>query len=114
PVWLSQHAPAFFYTLLLTIVCLKAYRIKGTNPLSRIMVHAGRASYHTFLTQMVYFWFIPNLFAGLPLYMYLSISEVLNVDFGILFFELENKGRRSMKNALYSQLFLFYKTGCLI
>jgi len=99
PVWLSQHAPAFFYTLLLTIVCLKAYRIKGTNPLSRIMVHAGRASYHIFLTQMVYFWFIPNLFAGLPLYMYLSISVVLSFGFGILFFELENKVRRSLKNA---------------
>src|SRR5699024_2623596 len=99
PVWLSQHAPAFFYTLLFTIVCLKADSIKGTNPFSRLMIQAGRASYHIFLTQMVYFWFIPDLFAGLPLYMYVVISTVLSFGFGILFFELEDKVRRSLKNA---------------
>ncbi|AKG74182.1 acyltransferase family protein [Salinicoccus halodurans] len=99
PVWLSQHAPAFFYTLLFTIVCLKAYRIKGVNPLSKSLIKVGRASYHIFLTQMVYFWMIPNMFAGLPLSLYVLISVVLCFAAGVLFFELENKVRKKLKSA---------------
>ncbi len=99
PVWLSQHAPAFFYTLLFTIVCLKAYKVKGRHFISRLPIKVGQASYHIFLTQMVYFWVIPNLFAGLPLYLYVIISTALCFAAGILFFELENKVRKTVKGA---------------
>lgn len=98
PVWLSQHAPAFFYTLLLMLVCLKAYKVKGDHFISRTLIKIGQASYHIFLTQMVYFWFIPNMFAGLPSYLYVLISVMLCFTAGVLFFELENKVRYKLKN----------------
>ncbi|WP_411841933.1 acyltransferase family protein [Salinicoccus sp. HZC-1] len=98
PVWLSQHAPAYFYTLLFTIVCLKIYKIKDDSAISRISIKIGQASYHIFLTQMVYFWVIPNLFAGLPLYLYITISVVLCFAAGVAFFELENSVRKKLKS----------------
>lgn len=98
PVWLSQHAPAYFYTLLFTVVCLKAYKVKGDHFISKTLIKTGKASYHIFLTQMVYFWVIPNMFSDLPLFLYVLVSVLLCFAAGILFFELENKLRRKLKN----------------
>ncbi len=54
PAWGFQHAPAFFYTALL-IYCL--WRLFPTfKQLNKLLIPIGRASFHIFLFQMVWFW----------------------------------------------------------
>lgn len=96
--WQSQHAPSYFWTLLLVIIGLKAYQFKAGNPLTRLLVKMGKASYHIFLVQMFYFWLIEDTFADLPVVIYLVISLTICIIFGQLFFNAENTIRKAIKN----------------
>lgn len=96
--WQSQHAPSYFWTLLLVIIGLKAYQFKAANPLSRILVKMGKASYHIFLVQMFYFWLAADSLSSLPLIIYLLISLTICIASGLLFFKSENSLRKVLKN----------------
>lgn len=96
--WLSQHAPSYFWTLMIIIVGLKLYQFKADNMISKLFVKIGQASYHIFLTQMVYFWSIAGLFSALPLTAYVGISIIICVVLGLLFFDAENWVRNVIKN----------------
>lgn len=96
--WQSQHAPSYFWTLFLVIMGLKIYQFKAGNPLSRLLVKMGKASYHIFLVQMSYFWLITDSISNLPLTIYLVISLTICIVFGLLFFNAENTLRKAMKN----------------
>ena len=52
--WQSQNTPSFFYPLLLVILALKFLPQTLQLRFQRVTV-IGKASYHIFLTQMVYF-----------------------------------------------------------
>lgn len=96
--WQSQHAPSYFWTLLLVIIGLKAYQFKASNPLSRLLVKMGQASYHIFLVQMFYFWLVSDSISNLPLIIYLVISLTICIAVGLLFFRAENTLRKVLKN----------------
>lgn len=96
--WSSQHAPSYFWTLLLLIIGLKAYQFKANNPLSRLVVKMGKASYHIFLVQMFYFWLMADSISHLPLIIYLVISLTICIVFGQLFYKAENTLRKAMGN----------------
>ncbi|SOC38213.1 acyltransferase family protein [Salinicoccus kekensis] len=95
--WQSQHAPSYFWTLLLVIIGLRAYQFKAANPLSRLLVKMGQASYHIFLVQMFYFWVIADGISDFPLMIYLAITLTICIVFGILFFNAENRLRNRLK-----------------
>ncbi|MCD2136739.1 acyltransferase family protein [Salinicoccus halitifaciens] len=95
--WQSQHVPSYFWTLLLVIIGLRAYQFKAANPLSRLLVKMGQASYHIFLVQMFYFWVIADSISDFPLMIYSVISLAVCIVFGILFFNAENGLRNRIK-----------------
>lgn len=95
--WLSQHAPSYFYTILLIIIGLRVYKVKAENKISKLFVKIGQASYHIFLAQMVYFWAISVKLPDIPLIMYILVSLVVCIILGLLFFELENWVRKVIK-----------------
>lgn len=87
--WLSQHAPAYFWPLFLITIGLKSYKVTVNNAISRLFVKIGRASYHIFLTQMVYFWSIGKLVDELPILASLVINIMVCVTVGIFFYQVE-------------------------
>jgi hypothetical protein len=72
PTWMSQHAPIYLYTgsVFLALWYTPSFFCRITKPLLFI----GRASYHVFLIQMIYFWhfhapvthFLENSILSLP------------------------------------------------
>lgn len=96
--WQSQHAPSYFWTLLLVIIGLKAYQFKAGNPVSRLLVKMGQASYHIFLVQMSYFWLTEDSFGDLPMLIYVLISLTICIIFGLVFFNAENTLRKAIKS----------------
>ena len=55
PAWIMQHAPVYFYSA--GILLLLWYLPPVVCRLTDTLLVLGRASYHIFLVQMVYFWF---------------------------------------------------------
>lgn len=98
--WQSQHAPSYFWTLLLVIIGLNAYQFKAGNVFSRLLVKMGKASYHIFLVQMFYFWLISDSVSNLPFIIYLVMSLMICIIFGRLFFNAENSVRKALKNLI--------------
>lgn len=96
--WRSQHAPSYFWTLLLITVGLYAHKVKAQNKLSNLAVKIGKASYHIFLVQMVYFWVSAIISPEISLALYVAISLLLCLVLGMLFFETENLVRRIIKD----------------
>lgn len=94
--WLSQHAPSYFWPLLLIIMGLRVYEFKAQNKLSKLFVKIGQASYHIFLVQMVYFWSNSMILPKTSLAVYVVISLIICLVFGLLFFEMENFVRKAM------------------
>lgn len=95
--WLSQHTPSYFWTLILVILVLKGYQFKAQNQLSKLSVKIGQASYHIFLTQMLYFWAIASRLPAMPIALYVSVSLVVCLALGFVFFYLDNWIRKEIK-----------------
>lgn len=103
PSWGFQHAPAYFYTIFLVICLWHIYPF--LQWLDGIIMIIGKASYHIFLLQMVWFKmaahavqnFIPNMF----------VCMVINIGFclllGCLFCKIQEDGLR-MVNVRFSNL----------
>lgn len=60
PDWLSQNAPSYLWPFAIVLFGLRKFpaRAKG---IWEYCTELGKASYHIFLVQMVYFWTIGNL-----------------------------------------------------
>lgn len=56
PDWGSQNAPSFMLPLLIVIIGLYILPKTVGNIITSIFVTIGKASYHIYLVQMVYFW----------------------------------------------------------
>jgi peptidoglycan/LPS O-acetylase OafA/YrhL len=92
--WLPQQAPAYFYTALLFIIGMNFLQ-KRTGFIFTTLAELGKASWHIFLIQMLFFWAI---FHGAILHMfglqhdssYLIIINVMAcLILGYIFYTIE-------------------------
>ena len=94
PAWGSQHSPAYFYTLNGIIAGMYFLPANSTNVGFKFLVTVGKASFHIFLIQMVYFWLYNHL-PRLPLHLFFSSSLQVAVDIficisvGLVFSEMD-------------------------
>jgi peptidoglycan/LPS O-acetylase OafA/YrhL len=70
--WHFQHAPAYFYTWILALALWHFSTITGRF-LTKIFIKIGKASYHIFLFQMLYFQFV----MGPPIENEINIIHIL-------------------------------------
>jgi len=56
PAWLSQHAPSYFWTLVIVVVGLIYLPKKSINIVHSVIKKLGQASWHIFLVQRTVFW----------------------------------------------------------
>ncbi|PRY82716.1 acyltransferase family protein [Alkalibacterium olivapovliticus] len=93
--WRSQHAPSYFYALLLVVVCINYLNVSKQSWIGNCLVTIGQASFHIFLTQMVYFWLTDSLFPEWdgPVYLLMSLSAAIlsGISFHYLDRYLSNK-----------------------
>ncbi len=54
PAWSGQHAPAYFYSLIMGLLIWNFYKV-FSGRVSKIICYLGKASWHIFLFQMVFF-----------------------------------------------------------
>lgn len=104
--WLPQQAPAYFYTAFLFIVGMNLLQKKGFIFVT--IAKFGKASWHIFLIQMLYFWAIlPGVISpSLGLQQYSSYSIIINitacVTVGYIFYIAEN--------LVYSKKILYHQS----
>ncbi|KAF1083740.1 hypothetical protein SPSYN_03089 [Sporotomaculum syntrophicum] len=92
PDWSPQNAPAFFWPFMVVLLGLKLLPEQANGPV-KLIAALGKASYHIFLSQMVYFYYMDYLFAKLPLGLYILINLTICLSAGYLFYLLEQKLR---------------------
>lgn len=100
PLWTSQHAPSYFWTLFLIIIGIK-FLPSYTNFIWNVISIVGKASYHIFLIQMLYFWLkCYRYFLEFPLSIYLLTNISICILVGIVFYLTEDRIRKTliMKN----------------
>lgn len=68
PAWGSQHAPSYFWPLLIVMIGLMHLPSASKNVVSAVLEQLGQASWHIFLVQMAFFWAfggaVSSLFLG--------------------------------------------------
>ena len=93
--WSPQQAPAYFYTAFLFIVGMN-FLPKKTGFLLTTITKFGKASWHIFLIQMLYFWAIRPGFISPSLGLqqdsiYAIIIDIMTcVTIGYIFYTVEN------------------------
>ena len=93
PSWGSQNAPSFFYPLLLTMLSLLYF--KNVNGfIWECIGKLGDASYHIFLTQMVYFWGVGGVIKNVSLFLITPINIIICSLCGYLFYRIEKAVRK--------------------
>lgn len=96
--WATQNVLSFFYPLLIFVVGMKLLPTISKNKLLNFIGTIGKASYHIFLLQIVFFTLIPAMavLIGLNVNLHLSVILSLIINFGVLipagllFFSAEN------------------------
>lgn len=59
PLWLGQNTLSFFWPMALVLLGLRFLPGDAKNLFLKFVGRVGKASYHIFLTQMIYFWLFP-------------------------------------------------------
>jgi peptidoglycan/LPS O-acetylase OafA/YrhL len=92
PAWGFQHAPAYFFTIFVVILLWKVFPY--ITYIGTLLTKIGKASYHIFLIQMVYFWafsqFVRNIFQNNCIFLFVNLFACLAI--GYLFFCLQQRG----------------------
>jgi hypothetical protein len=99
PAWGFQHAPGYFFTAFLLVLLWKGFPV--LKDLGKKIAPIGKASYHIFLFQMVYFYLnvitqgritriVPNLNQIVLLLILLVANITICTLFGYLFFRLNS------------------------
>ncbi len=88
PSWGSQNVLSFMWPMLLVVIWFDiSKRIIFNNIYTKVLSGIGKASYHIFLTQMVYFWTL-----GKAINMFTSMAFVFNIaiciTLGYVFYSL--------------------------
>ena len=97
PSWGFQHAPAYFYTVFLIFCLWHLYPF--FQRLDTVIILIGKATYHIFLLQMVWFKMAAHAVQGfIP---HVSIYVMINVGIclllGCLFFNLQQYGLKRLR-----------------
>jgi len=96
PAWQGSHAPAYFWSIVLVLILFKLANLDFL--LKKTISKLGKASYHIFLIQMVYFLilgsFITNIIDiyGNSIVLLIIIVNAITCSFlGYLFYRLRNR-----------------------
>ena len=90
PTWRTQNVLAAFYPATLVALGIRYLPSSGTGIPTRTLVWAGRASYHIFLMQMLYFMLVPQFHGTLMV----VVNIVMCLFAGLGFYEVEMRLRR--------------------
>ena len=88
--WHSQHAPSYFYVLVLIILGARFMNIKKQSFIEKTFILIGQASFHIFLTQMFYFWFVHKRLPEVNGFLYITLFLVIPIVTGIGFYYLDD------------------------
>ena len=103
PYWGPTTFPADFYIIPLWVIAFRLF-YHSTIPgvFGKLLVEIGKASYHIFLVQMVYYHFkLGGKLFDLPLVAQIPFHLVINIAVGILFFETQNHWREIKKKLFH-------------
>lgn len=79
PAWGSQHAPSYFWTLIIVIAGLLYLPEKSTNIIHSVIEKLGQASWHIFLVQMVFFFAAGGAIRSL-FFIDFALSNILDIS----------------------------------
>ncbi len=96
PDWSPQNALAFLWPLMVVLLGLKMLPRQATGIL-KLIAELGKASYHIFLVQMVYYYYMDYLFDDMHICIYISINLLICLSAGYIFYLFENKLRFYIK-----------------
>jgi hypothetical protein len=110
PVWFTNNFISYFYAALLVLVGIKYLPATTKNLAVSVLAYCGKASYHVFLVQMVYFTFIRyinDVLAGnvqsVPLAPYVVVllgNIIICLVCGVVFYRLEYRLRILLRKLL--------------
>ena len=104
PYWGPTAFPMDFYIIPIVVILFRLF-YHSTIPgiLGKLLTEIGKASYHIFLVQMVYYHFeLGGALFELPLLAQIPFHVIINVTVGILFFEAQNAWNRFRKERIHS------------
>lgn len=99
--WHSQHAPSYFWVLFIILVGFRCYDISKETVIERSLIKIGQASFHIYLTQMFYFWFLHDRLPYDQWFISILLSVIIPVTLGILFQQSE----RQVSDVLFNKRF---------
>ncbi|MDZ7835059.1 MAG: hypothetical protein U5K84_06665 [Alkalibacterium sp.] len=86
--WHSQHAPSYFYVLFIIMIGMTYLKVEKRSFLEKTFILIGQASFHIYLTQMFYFWFVHKRFPdfnGLAYFLlFLTVPILSGIGFYLL------------------------------
>lgn len=88
--WHSQHAPSYFYVLFIIMIGMKYLEVGNQSLLEKTFILIGQASFHIYLTQMFYFWFVHTRLPDFSGLVYLLLFLTIPIVSGILFYKLDD------------------------
>lgn len=89
--WHSQHIPGFLYPLFL-IIFINSIEMNEENKILQKSAEIGKASYHIFLAQLLYFWKpIQDLHLNFTPVIGVLLNILVPIGVGILFYRAEQK-----------------------
>lgn len=89
--WHSQHIPGFIYPLFL-IIFINGLEMNDENKIMQYAAEIGKASYHIFFTQLLYFWKpIQDLHLNFNPVIGVLFNIFVPLGLGLLFYRLEQK-----------------------
>ncbi len=98
PDWLSQNAPAYLWPFAIFLFGIKILPAQASGILE-YFAKVGRASYHIFLVQMVYFWTASGLMKGkMPMIIFIVINLCICLIAGYVFYLSEQGVRLYLKS----------------
>jgi hypothetical protein len=95
--WGFQHAPAYFYTAFLVYFLWWIYPF--LRNIERLILPIGKASYHIFLFQMMWFWFPAQFLRKLVTndFLYLSLNIFACLLVGYVFYKIQLSALETLK-----------------
>lgn len=96
--WHSQHAPSYFYVLVLIIIGVKFMNITKESLIEKTFILIGQSSFHIFLTQMIYFWFVHKAFPEFNGFLYIALFLTVPIAAGIGFHSMDNYLNRTFSS----------------
>jgi peptidoglycan/LPS O-acetylase OafA/YrhL len=106
--WGGTNALSFVWSLALVVIGLSVFPIAVNNLCVRLISECGKASYHIFLTQMVYFWTIGYYIYGLFDNSFIInitvfiINTIICVAVGLMFYYFSQIAACKVKKLKYS------------